>query len=83
MNRDQGSKNLLFLKGKMKKKKAFTIPDDVENLFSLMDFSHNAKIDETEFLRATTHYRNLAKMLTVDLLDNQRRILINVIGKRV
>ncbi len=33
------------------------IPDHVENLFSLMDFAHDKKISEDEFLKATTHYR--------------------------
>jgi len=33
------------------------IPDHVENIFSLMDFKHDGKISEDEFLTATTHYR--------------------------
>ncbi len=33
------------------------IPDHVENLFSLMDFAHDKKISEDEFLKATMHYR--------------------------
>ena len=33
------------------------MPDEIENLFSLMDFAHNGKISEQEFLAATGHYR--------------------------
>ncbi len=29
----------------------------MENLFSLMDFAHDKKISEEEFLKATMHYR--------------------------
>ena len=42
--------NLLQAKTKM--------PDEIENLFSLMDFAHNGKISEQEFLAATGHYRS-------------------------
>ena len=38
-------------KGKVK------ISDKVENLFSLMDFAQDGKINEAEFLRTTSHYR--------------------------
>ena len=38
-------------KGKVK------ISDKVENLFSLMDFAQDGKINEAEFLRTTKHYR--------------------------
>ena len=42
--------NLMQAKTKM--------PDEIENLFSLMDFAHNGKISEQEFLAATGHYRS-------------------------
>ena len=72
-----------LLTGKKKKVKKFSIPDDVENLFSLMDFSHDAKIDEAEFLRSTMHYRSLSKMLTVDLLEDQRNVLRSSLQKQL
>ena len=59
------------------------IPAHVENLFSLMDFSHDGRIDEIEFLRATMHYRSLAKMLTVDLLEEQRKFLKQTVQKEM
>ena len=49
------------------------IPDDVENLFSLIDFAHDKTINENEFLKATMHYRKLAKMLTIHLLEDCRK----------
>ena len=39
------------------KKGRVIIPDHVENLFALMDFAHNSRIQEDEFMRATKHYR--------------------------
>ena len=39
------------------KKGKVIIPDHVENLFALMDFAHNSRIQEDEFMRATKHYR--------------------------
>ncbi len=36
----------------------------MENLFSLMDFAHDKKISEDEFLKATMHYRQ-AKYCTM------------------
>jgi len=33
------------------------IPDMIQNLFSSMDFEHDGKIAEEEFLKATMHYR--------------------------
>ena len=35
------------------------MPDEIENLFSFMDFAHGGKITEEEFLRATRNYRRL------------------------
>ena len=40
-------------------------PDEIENLFSLMDFAHDGKISEEEFLRATGHYRRLGQLLVI------------------
>ena len=40
-------------KGKVK------ISDKVENLFSVMDFAGDDKINEAEFLRTTKHYRDV------------------------
>ena len=42
------------------------IPDEIENLFSLMDFAHDGKISEEEFLRATGHYRRLGQLLVIE-----------------
>ena len=41
------------------------MPDEIENLFSLMDFAHDGKISEEEFLRATGHYRRLGQLLVI------------------
>jgi Ca2+-binding EF-hand superfamily protein len=49
------------------------IPDDVENLFSLMDFGGEGKITMQEFLKATMHYRRLGMLLTIDLLPKIRK----------
>jgi hypothetical protein len=49
------------------------IPDPVENLFSLMDFDHDGKVSQPDFLRTTMHYRKLEKYLTIDLLERGRR----------
>lgn len=51
------------------------IPDNVENLFSLIDFAHDGRIRENEFLKAANHYRNLGKMLTIYLLERSRKYL--------
>ena len=48
------------------------IPDEVENIFSLMDFAHEGKITEEEFLKAARHYRKLGRMLTIFLLERSR-----------
>jgi Ca2+-binding EF-hand superfamily protein len=42
------------------------MPDEIENLFSLMDFAHDGKISEEEFLRATGHYRWLGQLLIIE-----------------
>ncbi len=51
------------------------VPQHVENLFSLMDFAHDGRIDQAEFLRATMHYRKLSKMLSITLLEKNRKIV--------
>ena len=48
------------------------MPDEIENLFSLMDFAHDGKISEEEFLRATGHYRRLGQLLTIEKWENVR-----------
>ena len=55
------------------------IPDNVENLFSLMDFHHDKKISQEEFLRATRHYRKLGSMMTISLMEPRRMFLIEKI----
>ena len=54
----------------IKKEKVF--PDEIENLFSLMDFAHDGRISETEFLRATGHYRRLGQLLTINKWEHIR-----------
>jgi hypothetical protein len=44
-----------------------------------MDFGHDGRIDEADFLRATLHYRSLAKMLAIDLLEKNRLHALTVI----
>ena len=48
------------------------MPDEIENLFSLMDFAHNGKISEEEFLRATGHYRRLGQLLLIEKWEHVR-----------
>ena len=48
-----------------------------------MDFAHDGKISESEFMRATGHYRRLGKLLTINTWENIRRgdgvlILLNL-----
>jgi len=52
------------------------MPDEIENLFSLMDFAHNGKISEQEFLAATGHYRRLGQLLTIDRWENFRTDMV-------
>lgn len=59
------------------------IPNEVENLFSLMDFKGDKKISEEEFMRATMHYRNLAKLLTITLLEDNRKKAAQFIKEQV
>ncbi|TRY76436.1 hypothetical protein TCAL_00057 [Tigriopus californicus] len=61
------------------KKGKVIIPDHVENLFSLMDFAHNNRINENEFMRAAKHYRKLGLTLTVHLLERNRKKLIEAV----
>jgi hypothetical protein len=48
------------------------MPDKIENLFSLMDFAHDGKISEEEFLRATGHYRRLGQLLIIEKWEHFR-----------
>merc|ERR1719495_2481417 len=52
------------------------MPDEIENLFSLMDFAHNGKISEQEFLAATGHYRRLGQLLTIDRWEKFRTEMV-------
>ena len=52
------------------------IPDDVQNLFSVMDFGGDGKIKYDEFMKATMHYRRLANLLIIDFLPTQRKALL-------
>jgi len=52
------------------------IPEDVKNLFSLMDFAGDGKIKYEEFMKATMHYRRLGMLLTVDFLPAHRKALL-------
>ena len=46
--------------------------DEIENLFSLMDFAHDGKISEEEFLRASGHYRRLGQLLIIQKWEQVR-----------
>merc|ERR1712083_13126 len=52
------------------------IPEDVLNLFSLMDFAGDGKIKYDEFMKATMHYRRLGMLLTMDFLPAHRKALL-------
>ena len=52
------------------------VPEDVLNLFSLMDFAGDGKIKYEEFMKATMHYRRLGMLLTVDFLPAHRKALL-------
>merc|ERR1712131_221356 len=62
-----------------KKKDKVKLPDEIENLFSLMDFAHDDKISEEELMRATGHYRRLGQLLTIDTWQQIRAEIINII----
>ena len=51
------------------------IPENVENLFSLIDFARSGKITLDEFIKSAKHYRNLGKFLTVQLLERNREFM--------
>merc|ERR1712043_77083 len=55
------------------------IPDEVENLFSLMDFASDKRISEKEFLRATLHYRRLGNLLKINYLEKNRQDMVRQI----
>ena len=55
------------------KGKKVVVPEEIENLFSLMDFAHDGKISEEEFMRATGHYRRLGRLLTINTWQNIRK----------
>merc|ERR1711860_39831 len=52
------------------------IPNDVLNLFALMDFEGDGKIKYKEFLKATMHYRRLGMLLIIDFLPAHRKALL-------
>lgn len=59
------------------------MPDEIENLFSLMDFAHNGKISEQEFLAATGHYRRLGQLLTIDRWEKFRTEMVTALQRDV
>jgi len=59
------------------------MPDEIENLFSLMDFAHDGKISEEEFLRATGHYRRLGQLLTIEKWENVRSEMIRSLTREL
>merc|ERR1711894_549431 len=61
------------------KEKTPKIRDEVENLFSLMDFANDKRISEKEFLRATLHYRRLANLLKINYLEKNRQDMVRQI----
>ena len=48
------------------------IGDIPADLFSLMDFAHDGKISEEEFLRASGHYRRLGQLLIIQKWEQVR-----------
>ena len=52
------------------------IPEDVLNLFALMDFAGDGKIKYDEFMKATMHYRRLGMLFTIDFLPAHRKALL-------
>ena len=48
------------------------MPDEIKNLFSLMDFAHDGKISVEEFLRATGRYRRLGQLLIIEKWEHVR-----------
>jgi len=59
------------------------MPDEIENLFSLMDFARDGKISEEEFLRATGHYRRLGQLLTIQKWENVRNEMIESLTREL
>ena len=57
-------------------KNSLVVPDDVQNLFSLMDFGGDGKIKYEEYMRATLHYRRLGMLLSIDFLPAHRKCLV-------
>ena len=76
------NKVFLFLKWpKCKSIYVLSISDDVQNLFSLMDFGGDGKIKYEEFMRATMHYRRLGMLLSIDFLPAHRKCLLQKMKK--
>ena len=59
------------------------IPDDVLNLFALMDFEGDGKIKYEEFLKATMHYRRLGMLLIIDFLPAHRKALLHKMNAKI
>ena len=57
-------------------KNSLIVSDDVQNLFSLMDFGGDGKIKYEEYMRATMHYRRLGMLLSIDFLPAHRKCLV-------
>ena len=58
------------------------IPNDVLNLFALMDFEGDGKIKHQEFLKATMHYRRLGMLLIIDFLPAHRKALLQKMSSK-
>lgn len=53
------------------------VPPEVEYVFSLMNFDGNEnKVTREEFLRSAGHYRKLRQMLSIQILDDKRREIV-------
>jgi len=48
-----------------------------------MDFAHNGKISEQEFLAATGHYRRLGQLLTIDRWEKFRTEMVTALQRDV
>ena len=68
--------NRPFLRNLFSRKFIGFFPDDVQNLFSLMDFGGDGKIKYEEYMRATLHYRRLGMLLSIDFLPAHRKCLV-------
>ena len=53
------------------------VPPEVEYVFSLMNFDGNEnKVTLAEFLKSAGHYRKLRQMLSIQILDDKRKELV-------